>query len=211
MKKKIISTIFLRLKKNIPNPEIELKFSSNFELLIAVLLSAKSKDVQVNKITKKLFNQANNPKKMLRLGKQKIMDCIRSIGLYKKKTEYIIRACQILIKNFRGNIPNNRSDLESLPGIGRKSANVILNVAFHQNTIGVDTHVFRVSNRLGLSKSNNLRFIENQLISNIPKKFVLNSHMWLVLHGKYTCKSKNPLCKSCILNDLCLYHQNDIF
>lgn len=210
MKKKIISTIFLRLKKNIPNPEIELKFSSNFELVISVLLSAKSKDVQVNKITKKLFSQANNPKKMLLLGQQKIMDCIRSIGLYKKKTKYIMQSCQILIKDFNGNIPNNRCDLESLPGIGRKSANVILNVAFNQNTIGVDTHVFRVSNRLGLSQSNNLRVLEKNLIANIPKKFILNSHMWLVLHGKYTCKSKNPLCKSCILNDLCLYYQNNV-
>lgn len=208
MNKKKFFAIFSRLQKNIPRPVIELKFTSNFELFIAVLLSARSKDVQVNKITKKLFNQANSPKKMLSLGKEKIIECIRSIGLYKKKTTYIIQSCQILIKNFHGNIPNNRYDLESLPGIGRKSANVILNVAFNQNTIGVDTHVFRVSRRLGLSRSNNLKIVENQLFLKIPKKFILNSHIWLVLHGRYTCKSKNPLCASCILNDLCLYRKN---
>ncbi|MDQ1237593.1 MAG: endonuclease III [Wigglesworthia glossinidia] len=193
------------MQQKIPKPVIELKFSSHFELFIAVLLSARSRDTQVNKITKKLFIQASNPRDMLNLGRKKIIYHIRSIGLYKKKTEFIIKSCQILVRKFHGNIPSNRRNLELLPGIGRKSANVILNTAFNKKTIGVDTHVLRVSNRLGLSNSNSPKLVEHQLITRIPKKFILNSHIWLVLHGRYVCKSRHPLCKNCSLNDLCSY------
>ncbi|BAC24485.1 nth [Wigglesworthia glossinidia endosymbiont of Glossina brevipalpis] len=204
-----VTNVFLRLKKFFPNSRIELKFKSNFELFIAVLLSSRTKDAQVNFVTKNLFSKANNPYNMIKLG-EKIKYYIKSIGFFNRKTDFILKSCNILLKKFNGKIPSKRKHLESLPGIGRKSANVILNVAFGFETIAVDTHVLRVSNRIGLSNSNNLRNVENTLDNIVPKEFKISCHSLLVLQGRYICKSKRPNCKICKINDLCKFYKNNL-
>lgn len=181
----------------------ELVYNSEFELLIAVLLSAQARDTQVNKVTKKLFNIANTPKAMLSLGLNNIKNYIKSIGLFNKKSENIIKICQVLIKNYKGALPNNRAELESLPGVGRKTANIILNIAFNFPTIAVDTHVFRFCNRSHFAVGKNTIAIEKELISVVPEKFKKHCHLWFVRHGRYICQSKQPKCSDCFIVDLC--------
>ncbi len=196
-------TLFERLKVQRPNPTTELAFHSPFELLIAVLLSAQSTDVSVNKATKKLFAIANTPESILAMGETFLKQHIRTIGLFNSKAKHIMLTCQTLVDKYQSQVPNNREALESLPGVGRKTANVVLNTAFDQLTMAVDTHIFRVANRLGLAKGKTPRQVEDQLLKSIPKPYLKDAHHWLILHGRYTCKARKPLCNECILNDLC--------
>lgn len=189
--------------ENNVNPKIELNFNSDFELLISVLLSAKSTDISVNKATKKLYQIANSPEKILSLGIQKLKIFIKNIGLYNNKAENIMKICKILIKKHNSVIPENRELLEELPGIGRKSANIILNVIFKWLTIGVDTHVFRVSNRTKFALGKNVKIVEKKLLNCVPNKYKLNFHHLFVLHGRYICIARRPKCNICNIYDLC--------
>lgn len=202
---KTVTKIFKRFEKLQPNPTTELNYKNNFELLIAVVLSAQAADVSVNKVTNKLFKIANTPEQIIQIGEKNLQEHIKSIGLFSTKAANIIRLCKILIEIFNSQVPNTREDLESLPGVGRKTANVILNTVFKQNTIAVDRHIFRVANRIGLTKSNSPLQTELQLLQVIPNIFVINAHHWLILHGRYTCIARKPKCAECILNDLCKY------
>lgn len=205
MNKKTIREIFLRFQKADPHPTTELNYRNSFELLIAVILSAQATDKSVNKATAVLFKIANTPAKMLKLKESGLASYIKTIGLYKSKAKHIIQTCEMLIARFNGNVPNNRKDLESLAGVGRKTANVILNTYFGEPTIAVDTHIFRVSNRIGLVKAKTPLETEKQLMHNIPDEFKPNAHHWLVLHGRYVCVARKPHCPSCIIHDLCEY------
>lgn len=205
MNKATRQEMFERLRTANPHPTTELNYSSPFELLIAVLLSAQATDVGVNKATAKLFAVANTPQTMLDLGLEGVMQYTRSIGLYRTKSKHIIETCQVLITKHHGEVPQNREDLEALAGVGRKTANVVLNTAFGQPVMAVDTHIFRVSNRTGLAKGKNVREVEDKLMQNIPKEFLMDAHHWLILHGRYTCKAQKPQCETCIINDLCDY------
>lgn len=205
MNKATRQEMFERLRTANPHPTTELNYSSPFELLIAVLLSAQATDVGVNKATAKLFAVANTPQTMLDLGLEGVMQYTRSIGLYRTKSKHIIETCQALITKHHGEVPQNREDLEALAGVGRKTANVVLNTAFRQPVMAVDTHIFRVSNRTGLAKGKNVREVEDKLMQNIPKEFLMDAHHWLILHGRYTCKAQKPQCETCIINDLCDY------
>ena len=205
MNKATRQEMFERLRTANPHPTTELNYSSPFELLIAVLLSAQATDVGVNKATAKLFAVANTPQTMLDLGLEGVMQYTRSIGLYRTKSKHIIETCQALITKHHGEVPQNREDLEALAGVGRKTANVVLNTAFGQPVMAVDTHIFRVSNRTGLAKGKNVREGEDKLMQNIPKEFLMDAHHWLILHGRYTCKAQKPQCETCIINDLCDY------
>lgn len=198
-----INTIFKLFKEKNPNPTTELHYNSNFELLISVILSAQATDVSVNKATSTLFSMANTPKAVLKLGEANLKTQIKNIGLYNTKASNIIKACQILIKEHNGEVPNTRQALEALPGVGRKTANVVLNTAFKQPTIAVDTHIFRVSNRIGLAEGKTVEAVERQLIINVPKKYQLDAHHWLILHGRYICKARSPLCKTCFIQSYC--------
>lgn len=206
MEKDIVNKLFKRFEKHNQKPISELNYSSTFELLIAVMLSAQATDKSVNKATKELFKSANNPYAMLELGESKVKKYIKSIGLYNSKAKNIIKTCKILVEQYNSIIPNTLEKLVTLPGVGRKTANVVLNVGFNKNTIGVDTHIFRVSKRLGLANANTPLKVETQLLKVIPKKYLKNSHLWLVLHGRYICKSQKPRCDKCFLNDLCKYY-----
>ncbi len=197
--------IFERLAKERPNPTSELHFSSPFELLIAVILSAQSTDRAVNKVTGKLFPQAATPEAILTLGEDGLREMIKTIGLFNNKATHIISTCGILTKQFDGRVPEQRKDLESLPGVGRKTANVILNTAFGQPTIAVDTHVFRVSNRTKIAPGKTVLEVEKRLLRLVPKKHLLDAHHLLILHGRYTCIARKPRCGSCIIEDLCEY------
>lgn len=197
--------IFEIFRAKNPNPQVELDHNSPFELLVAVMLSAQSTDVGVNKATKKLFAIANTPEKFLQLGEQGLQPYIQTIGLYRTKAHNLIKTCEKLLKDFNGLVPNNREQLVTLPGIGRKSANVILNSCFHQPTIAVDTHVFRVSQRIGLAKGKTPLEIELQLLKTIDKEFIPHVSNWLVLHGRYTCVARKPRCSECIIQELCEY------
>jgi endonuclease-3 len=197
--------IFKRLKKNNPKPTTELKYNTPFELLITVILSAQATDISVNKATEKLFKVANTPHKIHALGETKLKEYIRTIGLYNTKAKNILKTCAILMREFSSKIPNNREDLQRLPGVGRKTANVILNTAFHQHTIAVDTHVFRVANRTGLANGKNPEAVEQQLLKIIPPLYLKDAHHWIVLHGRYVCVAKKPKCHACIIADLCEY------
>ena len=199
--------IFQRLKNTTPNPKTELDFTTPYELLVAVVLSAQTTDKGVNKATPKLFSIANTPKKMVALGEAKLKTYIKTIGLYNNKAKNIINASKMLIEQFNSTIPQSRGELESLPGVGRKSANVILNVAFGQHTIGVDTHVFRVSNRTNIAPGKNVLIVEEKLNKIIPKEFMHDAHHWLVLLGRYICTAKKPHCSECPINDLCEYNK----
>ncbi|WP_373823513.1 endonuclease III, partial [Neisseria dentiae] len=178
---------------------------SPFELLIAVLLSAQATDVGVNKATAKLFPVAATPQAMLDLGLEGVMEYTKTIGLYKTKSKHIIETCRILLDKYNGEVPQTREELEALPGVGRKTANVVLNTAFGQMAMAVDTHIFRVANRTRIAPGKNVREVEDKLMKFVPKEFLLDAHHWLILHGRYTCKAQKPLCERCIINDLCEY------
>jgi len=195
--------IFRILEEKNPNPTTELLYNSNFELLISVILSAQATDVSVNKATTKLFTIANTPEAIKKLGLRKLTDYIKSIGLFKTKAENILKTCSILIDKFDGEVPKNREDLESLPGVGRKTANVVMNTAFGIPTIAVDTHIFRVSNRTKIARGKSVLEVEKKLLKLIPEDFLQNAHHWLILHGRYTCKARTPLCKDCCIAHLC--------
>ena len=211
MNKTIRTEIFTRLRDADPNPTTELNFSSPFELLIAVLLSAQATDKGVNKATAKLFPVANTPQAMLDLGLEGVMEYTRTIGLYQTKSRHIIQTCRILLEQHGGQVPQTREELEALPGVGRKTANVVLNTAFGVPVMAVDTHIFRVSNRTKIAPGKNVREVEDKLMRVVPKEFLLNAHHWLILHGRYTCKAQKPLCQSCIINDLCEYGAKTTF
>tara|TARA_B100000953_G_C18034020_1_gene423769 strand:+ start:1253 stop:1888 length:636 start_codon:yes stop_codon:yes gene_type:complete len=205
MNKDNIISIFKILKKNNPNPVTELHYKNKFQLLIAVILSAQATDKSVNAATKNLFKVAGTPKKMLSMGEVKLKDYIKTIGLYNAKAKNVIKTCKIIFDNYKNEIPNNREDLEKLPGVGRKTANVVLNNAFGQPTIGVDTHVFRVSNRLGLAPGKNVLEVERKLEKNIPEKYKLHAHHWLIILGRYTCIARKPKCFNCKVLKFCDY------
>ncbi|ADV33768.1 endonuclease III [Candidatus Blochmanniella vafra str. BVAF] len=196
---------------NITTYDTELIYHSPFELLIAVLLSARARDVQVNKVTESLFQVANTPQDMLFLGINRIRYYIRSIGLFNSKAVNIIKICQLLIEKFNGFLPENREELESLPGVGRKTASIILNVIFGWPTIAVDTHVFRFCNRSKFAIGNNVAAVEQKLISVVPREFKKNCHLWLIRHGRNTCHAKKPSCNSCVINSLCEFDMKKFF
>ena len=199
--------IFKRLKHNIPNPTTELEYTSPFELLVSVILSAQATDVSVNKATRKLFLVANTPDKMVELGVTKLKKYIKTIGLYNAKATNLIKTCKLLVAKHNGEVPDDRVSLEQLPGVGRKTANVILNTAFGEPTIAVDTHIFRVSNRTGLAAGKNVREVEEKLLKFVPDEFKKNAHHWLILHGRYTCMARTPKCADCVIYDLCEWGQ----
>ena len=195
--------ILSRLREANPHPTTELEYSSPFELLIAVLLSAQATDVGVNKATKHLFPAARTPQAMLDLGVDGVKHYIKTIGLFNTKAENVIKTCRILVEQHGGEVPENREALEALPGVGRKTANVVLNTAFGWPTIAVDTHIFRVSNRTKLAPGKNVDEVEHKLLKVVPDEFKLDVHHWLILHGRYTCVARKPRCGSCIIEDLC--------
>jgi len=198
---------FQRFQERNPNPTTELEYNSVFELLIAVILSAQATDISVNKATIILFKKFNTPEKILKLGENKLKEYIKTIGLYNSKAKNIIKTCEILINQYNSTVPDDRISLESLPGVGRKTANVILNTAFGHETIAVDTHIFRVANRLGLAIGKNVLEVELNLLKNTPKEFLKNAHHWLILHGRYICVARRPKCEECFLTDLCDYYK----
>lgn len=195
--------ILERLRENNPKPQTELNWSSPFELLIAVLLSAQATDVSVNKATDKLYPVANTPRSILELGVEGVKEYIKTIGLFNSKAENVIKTCKILLDKHNGEVPENREALEALPGVGRKTANVVLNTAFGWPTIAVDTHIFRVSNRTKFAIGKNVDLVEEKLLKVVPSEFKLDVHHWLILHGRYTCVARKPRCGSCIIEDLC--------
>jgi endonuclease III len=197
--------IFERLKQNNPAPTTELNYKSNFELLIAVMLSAQATDSSVNKATDKLYPVANTPETILELGEQGLKRYIKTIGLFNSKAANVIKTCQILIDQHQSEVPHDRESLEALPGVGRKTANVILNTAFGEPTIAVDTHIFRVSNRTGIAPGKDVNEVEKRLLRLVPEEYKLDAHHWLILHGRYTCIARKPRCSSCIIEDLCEY------
>jgi len=199
--------IFQRLKKQNPKPTTELRYKSAFELLVAVTLSAQATDVSVNKATRELFKVANTPQKMAALGVEGLKPYIKTIGLFNNKAKHIIAASEQLLKKHKGRVPRNRTDLEALPGVGRKTANVILNTAFGEATIAVDTHIFRVSNRTGLAPGKTVLAVEQALLKRVPEEFQRDAHHWLILHGRYTCIARKPRCGACVIEDLCEYPQ----
>jgi len=199
------SEIFRRLRAHNPNPTTELNYRNPFELLIAVILSAQATDVGVNKATRKLFEDAPTPEKMLALGEEGLKAYIKTIGLYNSKAKHIIQTCRILVEQYGGEVPRSREALEALPGVGRKTANVVLNTAFGEPTIAVDTHIFRVCNRSGIAKGKNPLEVEKRLQRVVPDEFKKDAHHWLILHGRYTCIARKPRCGSCIIEDLCEY------
>lgn len=198
-----IDHIFARFAATNPNPTTELIYNSPFELLIAVILSAQATDVSVNKATKGLFAQANTPEKILALGEERLKNHIKTIGLFNSKAKNILSTCQTLIDKHQGNVPDNRADLEALAGVGRKTANVVLNTAFGQNTLAVDTHIFRVANRSGMAVAKTVEQVEAGLLAVIPSKYLYHAHHWLILHGRYTCMARKPKCDSCLIAQLC--------
>lgn len=202
--------IFTRFKAANPHPTTELEYNSPFELLIAVVLSAQATDKSVNLATRKLFPRANTPEKILALGEAGLRDVIKSIGLYKTKAKNILATCRLLIQHYDGKVPQTREQLEELPGVGRKTANVILNTAFGESTIAVDTHIFRVANRTGIARGKTVLEVELKLLKSIPKEFRHDAHHWLILHGRYVCKARRPKCAICIINDLCEYKEKNL-
>jgi endonuclease-3 len=196
---------FRRLKSVTPKPETELEYQTPFELLVAVILSAQATDVSVNKATRKLFRVARTPAELLDLGTEGLKEHIRTIGLYNSKAENIIKTCRILLEQHAGEVPRDRASLEALPGVGRKTANVVLNTAFGEPTIAVDTHIFRVANRTGLASGKTPLQVEQKLLRVVPKAYLKDAHHWLILHGRYTCKARKPACPECIVRDLCSF------
>lgn len=205
-----ITKMFARLAAQNPHPQTELIYANTYTLLVAVILSAQATDSGVNKATKGLFAVVDNPQKMLDLGLEGLISHIKTIGLYPTKARNIMAMSQILVNRFQGQVPNTREDLETLPGVGRKTASVVLNVAFKEPTIPVDTHIFRVANRLQIAPGKTPLEVEKGLEAAIPEEFRVHTHHWLILHGRYVCKARVPLCPSCVLNDLCPYEPKTI-
>lgn len=205
MNKKDVAALLSTLREANPNPSSELNYRSSFELLVSVILSAQSTDVGVNRVTKVLFAVANTPEAMLHLGEENIRAKIRTLGLYNNKAKNLFAMSRMLVEQFRSQVPDTLAALESLPGVGRKTANVILNVIFGQPTLAVDTHVFRVAKRIGLSCGKNPGAVERDLLKVIPSEFLQHAHHWLILHGRYVCKARNPLCPSCLIRSWCAY------
>jgi endonuclease-3 len=203
MTKAEIEDFFARLKKQNPNPKTELQYKNPYTLLVAVALSAQATDKSVNKATEPLFKTVDTPQKMLALGEAKLTDAIKTIGLYRGKAKNVIAAAKLLIEKHGGEVPRDRAALEELPGVGRKTANVVLNVAFGEPTIAVDTHIFRVSNRTGLAPGKDVLAVELGLEKKVPEKYLGHAHHWLILHGRYTCIARKPLCPTCVVRDLC--------
>ena len=199
--------IFRRLRAADPAPTTELAYQTPFELLISVILSAQATDKSVNLATTSLFPVANTPQKILALGESGLTPYIQRIGLYRTKAKNILATCALIVGKFGGEVPSNREDLESLPGVGRKTANVILNTAFGQPTIAVDTHIFRVANRTGIAPGKNVVEVENRLLKFVPEEFRRDAHHWLILHGRYVCKARRPDCPTCLIRDLCEFRQ----
>lgn len=207
MNKEKRTAIFERLKAANPNPTTELVYSNPFELLIAVILSAQATDVGVNKATAKLYPVANTPQAILNLGVDGLKEYIKTIGLFNSKAENVIKTCRALVEQHNGEVPGTREELEALPGVGRKTANVVLNTAFGQPTMAVDTHIFRVSNRTGIAPGKNVNEVEKRLLRLVPKPYLQDAHHWLILHGRYTCVARKPKCGVCIIEDLCEFKQ----
>ncbi|MEZ5462127.1 endonuclease III [Dokdonella sp.] len=205
MKRENVIEMFTRLRDFNPKPTTELDYSTPFELLVAVILSAQATDVGVNKATRRLFPIANTPEAMLELGEESLKQAISTIGLYNAKAKNVIATCRILVEQHGGEVPRNREALEALPGVGRKTANVVLNTAFGEPTIAVDTHIFRVANRTGLARGDDVRKVEDKLVRHVPAEFRLDAHHWLILHGRYVCKARRPECPQCLIRDLCAY------
>ena len=196
---------FRRLSEKTPNPRGELYYINEFTLTVAVVLSAQATDAGVNKATRKLFRLVDSPEKMVALGEKKLQDYIKTIGLYRNKAKNVIALSKMLINEFEGHIPKTRDELVKLPGVGRKTANVVLNIAFGQPTMAVDTHIFRISNRTGMAPGKNVEQVERKLVRRIPQKWMLNAHHWLILHGRYVCKARKPDCHLCIVQELCKF------
>jgi endonuclease-3 len=199
--------IFTRFRQADPHPTTELEYTTPFELLIAVILSAQATDVSVNKAMRKLYPVANTPQQILALGVDGLIPYIQTIGLYRTKAKNVIETCRLLIERHNGHVPCTREELEALPGVGRKTANVILNTAFGQAMIAVDTHIFRVSNRTGIAPGKNVEEVEKKLMKLVPEEFRMDAHHWLILHGRYTCVARAPKCWNCLIADLCEYKQ----
>jgi endonuclease-3 len=200
-----IEELFSRLAELNPNPTTELEYTSPFELLIAVILSAQATDVGVNKATRRLYPVANTPQAILDLGEEGLKRYISTIGLFNAKARNVIATCQILVEQYGGEVPRQREALEALPGVGRKTANVVLNTAFGESTMAVDTHIFRVANRTGLAPGKDVRAVEDKLVKVIPAHYLYNAHHWLILHGRYVCKARKPDCPQCVIRDLCRF------
>lgn len=207
MNKQKRTEIFNRWRDANPNPTTELKFRNSFELLISVILSAQATDVSVNKATEKLYAVANTPQGILDLGLRKLKQHIKTIGLFNTKAANIMKTCKILVEQHDSQVPQTREELEALPGVGRKTANVILNTAFRQVAMAVDTHIFRVSNRTGIAPGKNVLEVEKRLLRLVPEEFLLDAHHWLILHGRYVCVARKPRCGACLIEDLCEFKQ----
>ncbi len=207
MPKADVIEMFTRLRELNPHPRTELEYSSPFELLVAVALSAQATDVGVNKATRKLFPVADTPQAILDLGEEGLKKYIATIGLYNAKAKNVIAACAMLVNQHGGDVPRDRAALEALPGVGRKTANVVLNTAFGEPVMAVDTHIFRVSNRTGLAPGKDVRAVEDLLVKVIPAEFLLDAHHWLILHGRYVCKARKPDCPQCVIRDLCRFKE----
>jgi endonuclease-3 len=205
MKKDLIAPFFATLKAANPEPKTELEHTTAFELLVAVLLSAQATDASVNKVTRVLYPVANTPQKILALGPERLEDHLKSIGLFRTKTRNLLETCRLLVERHGGEVPRSREDLEALPGVGRKTANVVLNVAFGETAIAVDTHIFRVSNRTGLAPGETPLDVEMKLMKRVPREYLLNAHHWLILHGRYVCIARKPLCFRCAVAPYCDY------
>lgn len=203
--------IFTRFRDDNPHPTTELEYSNPFELLIAVILSAQATDVGVNKATRKLYPVANTPEAIYALGVDGLKEYIKTIGLFNAKAENVIKTCKALVEKHNSVVPDNREDLEALPGVGRKTANVVLNTAFGQPTMAVDTHIYRVSNRTKIAPGKNVNEVEQKLLRFIPKEFLQDAHHWLILHGRYTCVARKPKCGSCMIEDLCEFKEKTDF
>ena len=201
---------FRRLAELDPEPKTELEYNTPFELLTAVLLSAQATDVGVNKATRKLFPVANTPESILALGQDGLESYIATIGLYRSKAKHLLETCRILIERHGSQVPHDRAALEALPGVGRKTANVVLNIAFGEPTLAVDTHIFRLGNRTGLAPGKDVLVVEHKLLKVVPKEFLQHAHHWLILHGRYVCKARRPECWNCVVNDLCDYKGKEL-
>ena len=207
MNKEKRTEIFSRLRRENPEPKTELKYSSTFELLISVILSAQATDVSVNKATEKLYAIANTPEKIFALGVTGLKTYIKTIGLFNTKAVNVIKTCDILVQEHNSVVPDKRELLEALPGVGRKTANVVLNTAFRQIAMAVDTHIFRISNRTGIAPGKNVLEVERRLIKLVPEEFLLDAHHWLILHGRYVCLARKPRCGACVIEDLCEFRK----
>ncbi|MFC5525537.1 endonuclease III [Rhodanobacter ginsengisoli] len=210
MKRADVIDMFTRLRELDPHPTTELDYASPFELLVAVVLSAQATDVGVNKATKKLYPVANTPQAILKLGEEGLKRYISTIGLFNAKAKNVIALCRLLVEHHGSEVPRTREALEALPGVGRKTANVVLNTAFGEPTIAVDTHIFRVANRTGLAPGKDVRTVEDKLVKVIPAEFRQDAHHWLILHGRYVCKARKPDCPHCVIRDLCRYRDKTV-